>query len=1166
MRSQARLHRALILAYALSLFLAAPARAQVDTGTILGTVKDSAGGVVPGATVTITHEGQSLTLTAVTRSDGTYVFTPIRTGAYTVEVELQGFKKVMRRGVTVALQQQAVVDVALEPGGLTESVEVTSDAPLLQTQTGTVGETLNSSTIENLPINGRDYTILARLVTGVAPPQPGARAPLMFAANGVRPAQNNYMLDGIDNNTSNVDFLSGVAYIVKPPVDAVDQIKVLTSSFSAEYGRAGGAVLNTTLKSGTNQLRGTVWEFHRNDAMNASDFFANRANIKKGEYLSNQYGFTAGGPAIGNKTFWFADYEGSLIKQARTWVTTVPTAAQRASNFTNYSDLITLQSGTVGADILGRTFPRGTVFDPATTRQLAAGQVDPVTGVAATRAGFVRDAFPNNQVPASRLNANAVRLMQLYPEANVAGLNNNYVTNRLNTDDTHSFDVRVDHNFSGKDRFFARYSFSDNHKVRPSPFEGDGDGGGFNEGDEKVRVHGFAASHTHMISPTLINEARFGVSREHTYRLQPIGGDTSDVPGKYGILGIPQVPGNGGLPTMNIGNLSMLGHAGWVVSERYSNTTQFSDNLTKVYKSHTFKTGYMYQDIYFGSTQPPYSRGTYAWDGRYTSLVNQNDNTTGRVQFLLNQIPATVPLGVDFNGGMNSIQVSPFGDVDAFKTYHGAYAQDSWRVTPKLTVNYGVRWDYFSREQEKEAEQANMVPGSPSRYLIPAEWSSLPTSQSFKDNLAKDGIQLVYTDEFGSGLGKMPNNNFAPRVDAAYQINNKWVVRSGYGLFYGAFENRGGNPSLGYNYPFQFTLIYQAPNDTTPTRLPDGALAGLDARNHIVLDPTNVNANGLTLRGVEFDYKTPRYHNYNVNLQSEILPNHTVEVGYVGTRGRNLETFTGMNNVRQLLPPGTNPQNFVEWPDFARGSLFVRTVGVSDYDSLQLKFNRRYHQGLAFLLSYTLADSKTNAGDSLSGGGVGGLRAPDVAGWDLKNDIGLSGFHTKHSLVFSGNYDLPGSGAILGGWRTNWVLSIYSGQAQTINCSITTGAGTGCYALVVGDPYGGSNDVNQFYNPAAFANPAVVATIGQTDFSPLGGKRSQVTGPQLRQLDFGIARQFTVAGDRRFEVRVETFNVTNTPSFALPGSLNFLDARNFASITAMRNTPRQFQLGAKVYW
>jgi outer membrane receptor protein involved in Fe transport len=1132
----------------------APALAQVDTGTILGTVKDSTGGVMPGATVTIRHEGQGFTLTGVTREDGTYVFTPIRTGAYTIQVEMQGFRKSERRGIQVSIQQQALVDITLETGALAEEVVVTADAPLLQTGTGTVGETLNSDTIEDLPINGRDYTALARLTAGVVPPQQGSRAPLMFSANGVRPAQNNYLLDGIDNNTSNVDFLSGVAYIVKPPVDAVDEITVLTSSFSAEYGRAGGAVLNTTLKSGTNTLRGSLWEFHRNDALNATDFFANRAKIKKGDYLSNQYGFTAGGPIISSKTFWFADYEGSLKKEARTWVTSVPTAAQRASGFTDFADLISLQNGTVGADALGRTFPRGTIFDPATTREVSPGV-------------FVRDPFPGNRIPAGRLNADALRLFNLYPEPNQPGLQNNYVVNRNNTDDTHSFDVRVDHNFSGNDRVFARYSFSNNKKVRPSPFDGDADGGGFGEGDEDVRVHGFAASHTHMFSPTLINEARVGFSREHTNRLQPNGDDTSDLPGRYGILGVPQVAGNGGLPALRPSNLQQLGHDGWVVSERFSNTLQFSDNLTKVYKSHTFKTGYIYQDIFFGSTQPPYARGEYYWDGRYTSVVNQTDNSTARAQFLLQQIASNVAGGVNFSGGMNDIRVSPFGDVDAFKSYHGAYAQDSWRATPKLTVNFGVRWDYFTREQEREAEQANMVPGPPARYLIPAEWRDKPLSQSFVNNLAKDGIELVYTDEYGSGLGPVPKTNLAPRLDAAYQLTSKQVVRAGYGLFYGAFENRGGNPSLGYNYPFQFTLQYQSQNAVDPNRLPDNSLVDLTARQRIVLDPVNVNANGLNMRGVEFDYKTPRYHNYNVMLQSELGSHHSVEVGYVGTRGRNLETFTGMNNVQVLLPTGLNPQPYVAWPDFQRNSILVRTVGVSQYDSMQLKFQRRWHQGLSFLLAYTLSEAKTNAGDSLSGGLVGNLRGPDLIGRSLDEDIRLAAFHTRHSLVFSGNYDLPGKGILLGGWRANWVLMLYSGQPQTVPCAVATNA-TSCYALVVGDPYEGAGTVENMYNAAAFATPPPVTQIGQTDFSPLGGPGTQVTGPGLKQVDFGLAKSFNVWGQRRVEFRVESFNLTNTPAFELPpnNTLDYRDARNFAAVNRMRNTPRQLQLGLKFYW
>jgi hypothetical protein len=1158
------------VALTLATLLSAPARAQVDTGTITGTVKDEQGGVLPGATVTITHEGQALTLTTVTREDGTYIFTPIRTGNYSVEVDFPGFRKGIRRGLTLGIQETARIDFTLQTGVITEEVLVTAQSPLLQTGSGTVGETLKSDTVENLPVNGRDYTVLARLTTGVVPPQPGARAALMFAANGVRPAQNNYLLDGIDNNTSNVDFLSGVAYVVKPPIDAVDEIKILTSSFSAEYGRAGGAVLNTTLKSGTNKFRGSAWEFNRNDALNANDYFAKRASVPKGDYLSNQFGVTGGGPIVPSKTFWFADYEGTPTKRAQTWVRTVPTALERDSGFTNFSDLISLQSGTLTADVLGRTFSRGTIFDPATTRQIVAGQMDPLTGLVAARSGFVRDPFAGNRVPASRLNANAVNLMQLYPAPNQPGLNNNFVVNRTNSDDTQAFDIRVDHNFSSNDRFFARYSFSNNHKVRPSPFEGDGDGGGFSEGDEKVRVNGLAASHTHMFSSTLVNEARFGVGREHTYRLQPNGDDTSNLPARYGILGIPQQAGNGGLPLIRIGNqnLSDLGHASWVVSERFSNTAQLSDNLTKVYKSHAFKAGYMYQHIFFGSTQPPYARGEYYADGRYTSVVNQLDPSTGRVQLLINQIPSLVPGGVDYLGGLNELRASPFGAVNAYKWYQGAYAQDSWRVSSKLTVNYGLRWDYFSRELELQSEQANMVPGSPSQYLIPSTWQGKVLSPSFTNNLAKDNIQLVYTDQYGSGLGLMPKDNLAPRLDAAYQLSPKMVLRSGYGLFYGAFENRGGNPSLGYNYPFQYTLVYQSPNDTAPNRLPDGSLVGLDARSRLSLDPGIVNANGLTLRGVEFDYQTPRYHSYNVMLQTELMENHSAEIGYVGTRGRHLETFTGMNNVTMLLPPGTNPQPYVTWPDFARGSLWVRTVGVSSYDSLQLKLQRRYHAGLQYLVSYTLSDSETNAGDSLSGGNVGSLRAPDVVGWDLKNDIGLSGFHTKHAFVFSGNYDLPGKGAILGGWRTNWVLSLYSGQAQTINCTVASGSGTGCYALVVGDPYAGAHNVDQFYNPAAFADPKPVQTIGQTDFSPLGGKRSQVTGPPLRQLDMGFARQFRVQGQQQFEIRVEVFNLTNTAAFNAPANavLNFGDAKNFASLTSMRNTPRQVQIGAKVYW
>ncbi len=1162
-----RLETVALLGLALML-VGAPARAQVDTGTILGTVKDATGAVVPGAKVTVTHEGQAFSLSAVTRPDGSYIFTPIRTGTYRVEVEIQGFKKAVRRGIELNLQQQALVNLTLEAGELAEAVEVTAAAPLLQTQGGEVGQTITSTTIVNLPLNGRDYTALARLSVGTARPQQGARAPLQFTANGTRPGQNNYMLDGIDNNTSNVDFLGGTAYVVKPPVDAIDEIKVLTSSFGAEYGRAGGAVLSATLKSGSNEFHGSAWEFHRDDALNAAQFFQNARGLPKGDYKSNQFGFTAGGPLIKNKTFFFADYEGSLTDQSVVWAVNVPTKLQRDSGFTDFSDLITGQNGTRGPDLLGRTVPLGTIFDPATTRPVTQGQIDPITGRVATGTGYVRDPFSGNIIPAGRLDPSAVKLMSLFPLPNQAGLVNNFVTNRTNTERIHNFDVRLDHHFSDRDHVFARYSFADTTRHKPAPFEGIADGGSYFEGDETGRIHGLAVSYTRTFSPTVVNEARFGFSREYINRLQPSGNDTNDIPGQFGIKGIQQVAGNGGLPLVYIGDLRQLGAVDWLVAERLSNTLQLTDNLTKIYKSHTFKTGFIAQKIKLPWTGPPWSRGRFQFDGFYTSIPNRQDLSTGRAQFLLTPIPSTVPGGVDMVGGANQVQASPFGQIGSERGYFGAYIQDGWRVSPKLTLNAGLRWDYFTLVGDSDWEQANFVPGPPAQYVIPARQKNVPLSPTFTQALEKDGIALVYSDEFGSGIGRPQKTNFAPRFDFAWRPSDRVVVRGGYGIFYGAFENRGGYPSLGYSYPFQFTLQYSRPNDVTPVRYPDGTIAtiGHGLASIPTDNPAGVNAAGLVLRGIQFDYKTPYTQSYNLTVQYELGADHSIEASYVGSRSSNVETFVGTNNVTKLLPPGTNPTPYISFPDFARGSSYAVTQGSGKYNSLQTKLVRRMHKGLQFQVNYTLAVGRANYGDLLSSGGFGGFRGYDLTGWGgLTNEWGLAYFNTKHALVFSGTYDLPGKGAVLGGWSVNWIFTAYSGQPQTIGCTIATTSGAGCIALLAGDPYAGKHDISQFYNPDAFKDPPVATTIGQTDFSPLGGPRTQVTGPPFRQLDLSLSKRFNLSR-MRLEFRAEAYNLTNTPSFNLPSSTNFANKATFGLITATSNSARQIQLGAKLHW
>ncbi len=360
---------------------APPLHAQVDTGTILGTVTDASGAPVNGAKVTLTNEGTSAALSTLTGPDGSYKFTPVKIGSYKLTASLQGFQTMTQTSIPVNVGADVVINFALKPGSVTEIVEVSAAPPVLETQSGSVGQVVDSRSVNDLPLNGRNFTFLAQLAAGVNTPQADTRgnaASGAFAANGNRPAQNNYLLDGIDNNSDTVDFLNGTNFVVLPPVDAIEEFKVQTTGFSAEYGRSGAAVLNATIKSGTNELHGAVWEFFRNDKLDAADFFENAGGRPKGELRQNQFGVSAGGPVViphlfngRNKVFFFGDYEGFRRIQGTILTGSVPTVAERNSGFTDLSDRISFQSGTQ-KDALGRTVPTGTVFDPTTTRPVTA--------------------------------------------------------------------------------------------------------------------------------------------------------------------------------------------------------------------------------------------------------------------------------------------------------------------------------------------------------------------------------------------------------------------------------------------------------------------------------------------------------------------------------------------------------------------------------------------------------------------------------------------------------------------------------------------------------------------------------------------------------------------------------------------------------------------------
>ena len=1212
-----------------SLLAGGPLSAQVDTGAILGTVKDQSGAVIPGAKVTLTNEGTAFIVSTVAEADGSYVFRPIKIGTYSVEAEYKGFQKIERQHVTVNVQQQVVVDFTLVPGQVTQTVEVASAAPLLQTQEASVGQVVTARTINNLPLNGRNFTFLAQLSAGVTQGQEDTRglgASGSFAANGSRPAQNNYLLDGIDNNADLVDFLNGTAYVVRPPVDAVGEFKIQTNNYSAEQGRSAGATLNATVKSGTNQFHGAAWEFFRNDVLDAANFFENASNQKKGRYQQNQFGGAIGGPIKRDKVFFFGDYEGTRIRQAIPYLSTVPTALERSSGYTNLSDLLT-QGGTQGPDALGRTFPLGTVMDPATTRPVSCGVADPVTGLAASCSGgaptapYVRDpifATPQNirgvtdfttgvwtpllnQLPAGRLDMNAINLLNLFPAPGLSSLFNNYGSNPIIRNTTNQFDVRVDGNISQKDQLFGRVSYSDVPQFIPGPFTGFADGGSFAAGDQTASSINLAISETHSFQPTLVNEARLGFNRIGTSRVQPYATDLSNIPRQFGIQDVPQVPYNGGLGSMFIAGLNTLGSNQFLPSVEYNSTTQFTDNLTKIRGKHTLKTGLEFQHLKFSILQPPSGRGTWTFGGTngysisYTEVFNYSNGNTGPAQMLLTPIAGTVPGAVNFLGGATNMNASNYANTDMGRNYWGLYFQDDWKATPKLTLNLGVRWEYFGQIVENYGAQSNFIPvgpGGPAQFLLTQQRCHTPLSAGFLTALQTDNINLACSSL--PGLGHSQNTNFSPRIGFAYQITPKLVARGGYAIFYGGFENSVIETYV--DFPFQFTLDYPALTATQPITFANGSIGTLETGLSALVPLTSAAAqpSGVSFTGEDYHMKTPYTQGYNFTLQYQMTPDQTLQVGYVGNTVRHLGVYM-TNWLDQMLPPGLNNFAYTPYPDFQTSPTYSSFAGDSYYNSLQANFERRFNAGLQVLANFTWSKCRTDAPDVLNATAISGLRAPLLPGFGIQGDYGLCDFDIPHVFHLSGTYQLPvGRGKrylansssfvnqALGGWSTNWILTLQDGQPFTVPCAITTTSGYGCTALLVPGQniIAGPHNVNQWMNPAAFTSPPLATTIGQRDYAPLGGSPSQLLGPGFHRLDFALFKQFRTSERTSLEFRAEFFNLTNTPNFAAPGfggngvvpapgALNYASPSTFGAISSTRdlqNDQREIQFALKFYF
>ena len=1199
--------------------------AQLDTGGITGTVHDSSGAVIANATITLTNDATNVSARTVSTPTGTYSFGGVQPGTYAIKAEATGFQSYVVHPLDIHVQQVQTVDFPLVPGSAQQSVTVTAAAPLLQSENAALGQTINTEAVNDLPLATRNWGSLAQLAAGVstAPPgQPtadsGSTESAYFSVNGVNTWQNDFRLNGINDN---IEFYggnyTGTNAAIVPPPDAIQEFKVQNGDFNAEFGHSTGGVVNAAVKSGTNHIHGNLWEYVRNDAFNANYYFNSGKAVP--EYRQNLFGGTVGGPLLiphvyngKNKTFFFADYQGGRYITPVPATSTVPTAGMVNSGFSNLQDLITYNSG-AATDALGRTFPHGTVLDPATTRAIPASGVDPVTGLEGTPGSYVRDPFYGctaaggclsmdgnntkdytgasqkallNVLPTSRLDANAVKLLGVYPAPTGSGLANNFLYVPKQNHTTNTYDIRIDESINDRNTLFGVFDRSYYTTVVPSslPDLAVGETGGRND---SLPAYAFAVGYTHIFTPTLTNEMHVGMV--HSDKLQQsFYGNTFGIPDQFGIQGVQQVANNGGLPPITINGLTHIGVGNFTPTLQYVYSVEGADAVTKVYRNHTFKVGFQVDDLQGNISQPPQGRGDFNFNGQYTDIPNKNSSLTGIGDLLLTPI-ASATGGVDYVGGMSSFSGSNIAATDDNRWYWGAYFQDDWKATPKLTLNLGLRWDYFTPYSESRGRQANFIPeggnGTTGTYYMSSKGCAVARSTAFDTLLASSNITLDCNSS--STLGEAQKFNYAPRVGFAYRLTPKLVARGGFGIAYGALGNLGYGGTLGTNYPFVYVATFPSPDSQHPLLLSNGHPATMEEAFTTVnfQDPTVNNGKGLSLYGRQFNFQTPYVETQNLTIQDQFTEHDAIQIGYVGAQGRHLDNLGYNNGNTQILPVGTNSQNYIPYPSFARNATYESTNATSSYNSMQTTYEHQMNMGLYLLANYTwskcMSDQHTQASQNQQ------YRAEWLPGFGIGRDYALCDSDATHIVHVAGTYNLPfGRGrmfmsgankatdAILGGWIVNLIYSYQSGQPFTVTCPIATTADFGCFANTVPGQglYTGPHNRTQWLNPAAFAQPPAATAIGQADVSPLGGGQQQARGPSFKNADASVLKDFPVTESVRVQFRAEAFNLTNTPPFAQPGSLNFTNLNgSFSSITSTKNSnqnqgARTLQFALKLFY
>jgi outer membrane receptor protein involved in Fe transport len=1048
------------------LLWAAPGFAQVDRATLTGVVRDASDAVIPNAKVTVTSLATNVATTVTTSNGGVYLVVNLMPGEYLVQAEANGFQR-YEQTVSLELGARSRLDLSLPLGSIGETVTVQGITPLLSTESAVVGTVVDTMEMDKLPLSIRNWDDLLAMVPGVQSDryteQAGGTSSGRtggISVHGNRSLQNNFMLDGVANNSFSTNVQELTTQISRPSVDAIDEFKVVTSPYAAEYGWAPGAAIIVNTKSGTNQLRGTVYDFYRDDRMDTINYFAKAANQPKATNNQNQFGGNLGGPIPGMRAFFFGDYEGTRLKQGVLRTGNVMTADQRRGVFTS------------------------TIRDPLT------GQP-----------------FPGNTIPANRIDPVAAAVMNLVPLPNTTGANN-FIRQPNVEDESDRYLLRADVPLGNSNNLFVRYIGSNRVRFVPGWFGGVLDGTSTSAwGRNFLDSHAVVGGWNKVLGSRLVNESRVSwASGTNDGQQDPFGESGMAQIGFRGVPDDPRVAG--GIVGIDIDGHIRLGSPNFMPKFQHTNQVQWLNTTTWMRGSHQVKFGV---DLMMPMTNEYFdvapTRGNLRFQNTFTGHAFAD--------FLL--------------GYPNRAELTNVFVVNQELRSQSFFVQDDWKPTDHLTVNLGLRYDFMTPPTEKDNRMANFDPSGAGALVF-----------------ARDGSLA------DRALVKPDKNNFAPRMGAIYRINDKTLIRGGYGVFYNQFERIGSEDQLALNPPGLLNIqVNSASGATTPVFfMRDGFPSNY-------LDPSNLVIRNLKLRAAFEESPRTMVQQMGGGVERELAGNMVVSADVVTSFTKNLAVLRNLNQPTRGTLDANGP---VPYPNF--GNIQAREMsGEAGYKGVDLSFEKRFNNGYGYRASYTIGEARDQAPEHLNAGSGRAQNSRDLESWE-----GPSDFDIRHRFVANFIVELPFgegkamltdgvAGKLLGGWLLSGIYSARSGRPFTVTQGgNNVGADQTGVPNLTGDPEG-PQTVAQWFNPAAFT------AVPSGSFGNAG--RNILRGPGWITFDMSVQRRIQFTDRANVTVRADIFNVFNRANFGLPAA-NISAPTTVGVISSLAGDPRVMQLSLRL--